>query len=417
MITDGDKLTDYSMVGAALTGLFGPGSAATFSCDSGNCTWPAFDSLAICSSCQDVSTSTVSRCHTPLDGFFDCEYTTPAGLSLSAYSQCLGAPTGVTNPQGALLRLNNTNNVTPLGSWENGTLLAIAAARFRTSYLRSDEVCPLPEPTIWDCSLSWCAQTYGASASVNGRLSDNPTEVNPLLWLTSLNTSSCPGVTSVWNGVTGGAWDSDGVIVIPAVSLQDQSASDWLSIIRCPSDIPPDLAFWINLENSLEIDNSINEIFNGSLTLGMDPYQTGGATSQAILQAIYDNNGGDFPKTLAAMATAMTTQIRQGPNTTIVQGDTTYAFTYIHINWPWLVYPVTLVLLAFAFLLATVFFSSERSKIVWKSSSLAVLFLGSKVYEQYEFRERTPHDMVVAAQDIRVRFLVDDHDDLKVAGD
>lgn len=66
------------MQGAIFNGLFNLGAPFGFFCPSGNCTWPDFSSLAMCSTCKNVSNGTI-------EGEQDKNFTfeTPAGIQVN----------------------------------------------------------------------------------------------------------------------------------------------------------------------------------------------------------------------------------------------------------------------------------------------------------------------------------------------
>lgn len=80
------------MTAAVLSSLTNTSTSVSFDCRSGNCTWPGFTTLGICSSCEDVSSRLERHCDNKtvdlndknsllaVDGF--CSYKTPFGTDL-----------------------------------------------------------------------------------------------------------------------------------------------------------------------------------------------------------------------------------------------------------------------------------------------------------------------------------------------
>jgi hypothetical protein len=57
---------------------------------------------------------------------------------------------------------------------------------------------------------------------------------------------------------------------------------------------------------------------------------------------IYAANDGDIPKTFDAIAESLTNQIRSGPQSMNHTGNVWRTEIYMHVDWPWLAYPVAL---------------------------------------------------------------------------
>lgn len=84
----------------------------------------------------------------------------------------------------------------------------------------------------------------------------------------------------------------------------------------------------------------------------------------------------------------------------------------VHVNWPWLTYPAALSVSGGVFLTLVMCLSNERRGIIWKSSSLALLFhgLGSSSERDMSVRQIGVHDtraMEKTAKEIRARLVED----------
>ena len=97
------EYVDTVMQGTFYRGLFGMNGALDFQCPSSNCTWPDCTTLALCSTCQDVTASTQIQeqdCDGPDiisltapematdENFLDCTkyiFTTPGGGTLIGF--------------------------------------------------------------------------------------------------------------------------------------------------------------------------------------------------------------------------------------------------------------------------------------------------------------------------------------------
>ena len=104
----------------------------------------------------------------------------------------------------------------------------------------------------------------------------------------------------------------------------------------------------------------------------------GNNTAQESLlgSTLYRLNDGDIAQTLDNIAAAVTMAVRQGPNSTLHYGTASTADVYIAVRWPWLILPLSLVLLGVAFLVACIACPRKFGQAPWKESILALLFHG-----------------------------------------
>jgi hypothetical protein len=61
-----------------------------------------------------------------------------------------------------------------------------------------------------------------------------------------------------------------------------------------------------------------------------------------IASIVYSANDGDIPKTFDNIARSLTNQIRSGPQSLNIPGDVWRNELYMSVDWPWLAYPVAL---------------------------------------------------------------------------
>ena len=127
-----------------------------------------------------------------------------------------------------------------------------------------------------------------------------------------------------------------------------------------------------------------------------------------LLQALYSANGGDLTKTMDNVATSVTNQLRNGMNATDVQGTVVLPVAYVHVNLLWLIYPASLSSFAALFLLASIFFSLERGELVWKSSSLPLLFHGLQGWNTDHLDARGPRTMEEMSKKMWAQLSADD---------
>ncbi|KAI1817265.1 hypothetical protein GGS20DRAFT_592171 [Poronia punctata] len=125
---------DFSMQSAVLYGLNEPLDVVTqqspFSCPTGNCTWPAYESLAVCALCHNV-TRTLQRLHTQATLY--SSLTDPENDSVSLVA---GNTTVFRLPNG--LQINNLDGWNPDGHLPKGNLAPSPGSVLMTTYGTAD---------------------------------------------------------------------------------------------------------------------------------------------------------------------------------------------------------------------------------------------------------------------------------------
>ena len=129
-------------------GLYSPNATLSdvqASCQSGNCTWPAYSSLAICASTADVSTSMKSSCSA--SDTKHCNYSLPSGAILAGDNEFISI-LSTDNETATSIAFQQTN---PLADF--------------FTFLISNKT---SEPLLLESALHLCVQNYDTRV-VNGK--------------------------------------------------------------------------------------------------------------------------------------------------------------------------------------------------------------------------------------------------------
>jgi hypothetical protein len=204
-----------------------------------------------------------------------------------------------------------------------------------------------PTPPTYECAFNWCELTYSTSFT-KGKLQEDLVNSTSLTW-----DGSCPTADFTSYDLCTGY-------------VKDSGSADTA----------------IGRNYTVKIADSFNtgQFLQNNL-IGVVNSTTFQAFQYPMTRALYSRNDGDIPKTVRGIAQSMTSYVRQGPNSTILQGHAMIAETYIHVQWAWLTLPLAIVVLGSVFLCVCIAVSSEQSNIVWKSSILAGLFHGLSGWE------------------------------------
>ena len=380
MLTDGATVgtKDTAIRGAVIAGIYALKSPLDFTCSTGNCTWPRFSSLAICSQCRNTTLQTEKKCAE--EGVASggtkscrtrCNYTLPGGTSISAYSEIDFFDRGC-NPASFVNVSTADHGVTAINStaeslWHFGPNLTIPTVGLaKVSTLRFTRPPPMPQGDIvqssfdtTQCSLVWCAKTHTA--------------------VTSLNSTLSPGSTTT----------------APLVNVPNGGFSETFTTALDPAEVLASETFTIETSPWSDVAAYIAAVFTGAVLFDHQVY----SDQRDPLQAVWQH--GNVSAVFENIAAAMSNQIRLGPNATQVAGVAWRSEAYYSARWEWLALPATFSLMGLLFMVLAIHQSTRYQAQAWKSSSLALLFATLHGWDTATTRVKTPHDLTRAAQKMR----------------
>ncbi|EME82851.1 uncharacterized protein MYCFIDRAFT_80446 [Pseudocercospora fijiensis CIRAD86] len=299
------------LINAMALGIFTTDTKTTFRCPTGNCTWPPFQSLGVCSECTDMGA--MDAC---AGGNTGSMYYGNPGCLFRSYDP---------NPRGEMLFVNATSAF---------SCAASTFANISVIYENAGGMTPWASRRAHKCMFSFCRKSYQKTTFTGDVLMDTASQPKALI-----------------AGITGSGPNRTGL---------------------CPFHVraegnDDDETYWINGNDIDIVGIALTSLFWSSLNTNL------GANNH-VAAALSRRNGGDIPRTMDDVATSMTNQIRQGPNATQIHGTALVPVVHIKVSWPWLIYPATLVLAAVSFLIVTIVLSHKQRHIAWKSSTLATMY-------------------------------------------
>jgi len=197
---------------AIYNGLYGSNTSMSVptDCSSGNCTWPLFTSLGMCSTCADVTPQTIRSCkarlvHPPNETDPNWKYTEMNCTYTLPYSTYLNA-TFIWADDDPIMASVQYTNVASTGNWvglipETPDLRVVGLSRIRfnnsetmSSWTRVEGV-PIPPVEVTQCLLYFCIQLFNVSVS-NGEISSLITDTSPQLDMVNLTATTDHGYQS-----------------------------------------------------------------------------------------------------------------------------------------------------------------------------------------------------------------------------
>ncbi|KAL9043364.1 MAG: hypothetical protein Q9214_003446, partial [Letrouitia sp. 1 TL-2023] len=310
------SVVDLSMKAAIYSGIFNIQDKADrdveHTCSTGSCTWDKFSSLAVCSSCTDISPYIQRRCNK--DG---CDsFTLPNGPTLSGPG--------------------NHINVTVTNISAN--FYDIQPSIIRFSSLESTSNTDNSKIQVaTECIMYYCIQNIVASVT-DGVMRQN--------------------VLSSWRNDSATPSTTSDLFLKPPASFTNQTGEETKT-------------FKVTQLAATAMKSFMSDTFNGSGGFN----DSGPTFFSDVIQALYktDNLTALIDNLSHSMSNNIRQQNDTTPN---VNGTAWRTETFVQVRWAWFSFPATLVLASLFFLGVSIWDTARRDVLVWKASCLALLFQG-----------------------------------------
>lgn len=374
------------MQAAIFAGLYDLNVPSVFECPSSQCEWPSeFTTLAVSSKCANVTSTSVAEglaCgynnignYRPesSDQTSNCTFTTPGGLNFTNYvdsGSYVEAPT-IFNAVSATDVLNRFSSRQEINSPDFLRFAVFAAADTGGNS-------PSNSYEITECTLSFVAQTYRNVSSRGNEF--------------------VVGDVTTHSFGNGTRYLDLGLGLTPANKIMFNVAN------TSASPKVKDYKFRINSADFFNVIAFLGkQVFNGTMRSGPDYY--GARPRQMTAQVLLTSN---ITKVAANIARRMTDQIRNGRNATRAEGTAFVQESYIRVRWGWLALPAGVLLASTGVFVVCVLYNERRRIVLWKSSSLALLFHFLDGWNPQDHRVSSVTQLGVLAKEIHAQIQDDD---------
>ena len=344
----------------------------TVACVTGNCIWPVIPTLGVCSSCNDIKSQINITTPAPKNSsssvagpvytiFLGDEYTSSLSNNVSVN---LGDPDDVfaietvipggylptTFPSGRLTFARVFALGVPASSFQN-----LSTISYSSSSLNSLVV-------AYSCDLYFCLQAYDANTT-----SGNYTEEMIESW-DQMN-ASVPADFSSSNWAPGRPQPVWGFSAIPE-SMNVMNATEYRVDYQSRGVLGYSVASSVFGTVGYDGLGGVPEFF--------DSRQGTSTTDATIIQSIWlsSNSTSTMSSRLEVLADTYTaymrSEIRAPPNGYYAPSMSSQEI-FVRVRWPWLAYPLALVLAAYIFFIATLLQTRQRVVRPWKSQRLPLL--------------------------------------------
>lgn len=390
---------DFSIQSAILYGLQKPienvVQQGIFNCPTGNCSWPPFESLAVCNRCTNLSSSLERMVSdgaqywsllkdnnaVAIEAGEGTAFRLPNGLYLDNTNRWkYGTSKTDIYSGGVIMATLGTANASETVSAQDIDTLIWSMSMIRAEPDSTNASAAWPDLPLFamECALFYCVNHYEAMV-FNGFLQESSRQVADF---TRDKTSWQPegANADILNGsqITSLAFDEFYSLVHRTdLALLSPETGSRFNISKAAVDSISD---YYQSTFSSELHNLSEGIFNGyCMTSGQVQYEPG------VMQALFHSE--NLNKTFTALAVSMSNAIRTGADTIFdgvlvnvigSRGDIT---TFYRIVRPWISLQSFIVIVGILFMVLTIWENKRHGRKIplWRSSGLAIASRGKAV--------------------------------------
>ncbi|KAF2496336.1 hypothetical protein BU16DRAFT_617785 [Lophium mytilinum] len=436
------------------------GSSLAASCETGNCTWPTYTSLAICSACSDVSAHINSSRTYINDSFSD---STPPYWSVEYHLdavQLINNESALFNASGDIVfGLNATANPAETISFRNSSALIVAFTTMKSpdSYLNGTTKWSESKPVASECALSFCVNEYTTTMVNNtvhekvnnsysarnhdsyGHLQDPENlcqminvqngyglgaETNTNMSSSTNNlTAYCSQSFEYWKSFTGNSlW-----MKIGSLFNYSEPLNQWdlqllgpegdggsttkfnISVVTIISTIQYILDWSLGSQSTKSISEEMGgtcEFSPNPLVMGTMKNVSGGSQSQMMSVLFQTSN---ITSTFENISLSMSNYIRNIDQAEMVNGTTLQWVTHFKIQWAYLTAPITALVAGCVYVGLAIGQTRNLRLPAWKESIVPTLVYGLSKDDQEFLRDSGTKDLIGRARKtVKLRFDDDD---------
>ena len=383
-----------------------------YNCSSGSCTWPTFETIGLCTTCQDLSNSTSVVCD---ESIGLCKYGIPGASPTWTMWNSMRLPLNISQYISSTF-MNMSYSYSSIG--QRGELGTVTSVIFQPIASNGTFKIDQARPSVHRCKASICIKSYSSSCVTNGVVKDEPTSTTPVeidfaSWKFVDNAAAYPVYKQGTLAFTAGQAEHghgrrpnathNGIywMVKPDANFLNKGLAAIFNLETMSSDTS---AF--SPEILAKIPITYRQALEAQANLGS------ANAANPLIGAFASRNGGNVSATIESIGTTVTNVLRGSIHSISVHGEAMRPIMYVQVNWPWMIYPAIVSILASIFLLACILISNEKSGLVWKTSSLPLLFYGLRGWKAREADQRSLRDMRNKSKSMMAQLIEDEVGDI-----
>lgn len=423
MTTSPDFSIDAALYDGLQAAMGGTVHSAEVTCPTGNCTWPVFVTIGVCSSCFDVSSHVNKKSYSaskfssvddvenetgnagvPMEEANGTQYTlSRPGLHINNFDFLYNDSVDMT--EFMTTKVSAEPNSTYNYADSQTLIVAFSFLKVSDDFLANETSWQNAAPKATECGLQLCLKALNSSVSLGTLNEDVVMEEStkvPESWLVSSHQKSTSVVITNTTALGSLAWNP--LYHVDYITRDDfqLSASNFNS-----SWYPTSQTF-----------NATQEFLDSTVGLFLDLFQDNSSTagtiqesvqysfnkelsySIPILEPLYKST--NLSTTFGLLATSLTNAIRDAGSQTHAGAPQQWVSHY-HIRWAFLTLP-GLVIAAGALFTSLAIVSNKRAGLEpWKTSALAVMTYGIDDQTRRQLRTACLSESLGSAARMRVR--------------
>ncbi|KAJ6035732.1 hypothetical protein N7540_000011 [Penicillium herquei] len=369
-----ESISTTNMTSSYYLGIWDTGFDITPTCPSGNCTWPSYRSLGICSQCSDITSTSTLNCAMPNYNILDdpdfasttCEvvpsqgYPSYTNLTVSIFN---GTVNEFDFYENTVWMVEDSESLLLYSGVKNPLMvLAQSSLGFDKNLLKntSDLAEGIFIENVTQCAFSFCVKEY----------SINVTSGNAVIEKSSPDFGKTENITIPYNdgNYSTLCWVSSQTPKDPAHYYGISSPEDALINV-----IGPEFTYCYDMKNIVVADpfigSNVESCWQRESEWECDSYGPEALPVGNLGRILELGIDVISPR----VADSMTRTFLQNSNITL-PGTVYTNEVMVRVQWAWMILPTLLVILGNVFLVCTTY--ASRRKSIWKSSVLALLFHG-----------------------------------------
>lgn len=377
----------------AQIGAFGGanGTIPTPECTSGNCTWPEYNTLALCTICQDMTSEiqVSNPFELDLDSLLDDfergnqssfyrewnpTFAFPKGNGLTAdisltmensSGSFIMTQWGINYPRRRAWPLNISPELDSAWdqTWRNETYAGHPSPLFAMGYLDlnlTEDFSALRIQRATECAFSPCVHTVSTQV-LNGIVNSNITDTEYGAVILDAKELDGSSISGGWRARVNGT-DFE---IIDRGGVNNVQGHAYLLIQALRITLEGNTTYNMQGVHYPDAEDQSSAYDGTGFSQARGPWSSAG--QQAI------DGAGNFSLVVNDVGHALTGRFQQLAATS-VSGTATRSYVIIEVRWMWLIYPLSLLVLSIMSLIATILATHIRHMVVWKESSLPLLY-------------------------------------------
>lgn len=358
-------------------------------CSSGNCKFPGFTTMGICSRCEDVTSHANQTFHTSEElisfnaqsGWIylgtaraNCPYTLPNGQEITEDNFASGTYPNVTTITFNYWSIRPLNGSTIIDIEQPIFSFLVTNHSTEIKYVPEHMTVYPPKPLFLECGFNYCEKQYSPSHYLISNAGPPSANVSK----------------------------TQALIPRDSHSLINKHVGDAI-VFRAPSDTPfmsRNISYSMDYYTYSSLSSVLQGIFNTTLESAFKGIGSGG-----IMEPIL--RGSNIGQLLESMSTGMTDTMRANSRATRIPGKGLRNESFIQVRWPWIILPICVIVGLLALLWDTASVSKRQQAVLWKSSVLPLMMSQLETSSERLLSERNVDEVHRLAKHVDVSMCED----------